>query len=49
MVVWQDAAPMVRHPLDEGTGPPRNWFLLLLLMLCAEFWIVVTTTVAENL
>jgi len=40
---------MVRRHLDEGTPQPRNWGLLLLLGLCAEFWIVVTTTVAQNL
>jgi hypothetical protein len=40
---------VVRH-FDEGTRQPRlNWGLFLMLGLCAEFWIVVTTTVAENL
>jgi hypothetical protein len=41
---------MVRH-VHEGDArqPPHNWGLLLLLGLCAEFWIIVTTAVAENL
>ena len=40
---------MARHP-GEGTWQPRlNWVLLLLLGLCIEFWIIVTTAVTENL
>ena len=44
----QDAAPMVRRPLDEATRQPKNWGLLLMVAICAEFWIVVTTTVAQK-
>jgi hypothetical protein len=39
---------MVRH-FEEDTRQPRNWGLLLVLVLCAEFWVIVTTAVAENL
>ena len=40
---------MARH-FDEGTLQPRlNWGLVVLLGLCVEFWIIVTTAVAENL
>ena len=49
MVVCQDAAPMVRHPLDEAAREPTNWGLLLMLAICAEFWVIVTTEVAQNL
>jgi hypothetical protein len=39
---------MLRH-LDEGSRQPRlNWGLLLMLGLCVEFWIIVTTEVAQN-
>ena len=37
------------HRVDVVRKPPRNWGLLVLLGLCVEFWIVVTTTVAQNL
>ena len=40
---------MVRRHLDEGTRQPMNWGLLLMFAICVEFWIVVTTTVAQNL
>jgi hypothetical protein len=36
------------HP-DIGGKPPLNWSLLLALGLCVEFWIIVTTAVAESL
>jgi hypothetical protein len=36
------------HP-DAGGQPRLNWSLLLALGLCVEFWIVVTTAVAQNL
>ena len=38
---------MVQH-LDEGSRQAgRNWGLFLLLALCVEFWIAVTTAVAH--
>jgi len=40
---------MVRWNLDEGTRQPRNWGLLLMLALCGEFWIAVTTAVADRM
>jgi hypothetical protein len=40
---------MARH-LDDGTRQPgHNWGLLLMLGLCVEFWIIVTTAVVQNL
>ncbi len=40
---------MARH-FDGGTRQPsRNWGLFLVLGLCLEFWIVVTTAVTQNL
>jgi hypothetical protein len=40
---------MARH-LDEGTRQPgHNWTLVLVAGLCIEFWVVVTTAVAQNL
>ena len=39
---------MARH--FDGRGESgRNWGLLLLLGLCVEFWMVVTSVVAQNL
>jgi hypothetical protein len=35
---------MRRDPVDS----PRNWFLPLGLVLCLEFWIVVTSAVAQT-
>ena len=40
---------MVRHPLDEAARQPPNWGLLLMLALCGEFWIAVTTAVADHI
>jgi hypothetical protein len=37
------------HRVDVAPKPARNWGLLVFLVLCVEFWIVVTTTVAQNL
>lgn len=37
------------HRVHAGRQPGRNWGLFLLLGLCVEFWIVVSTIVAENL
>jgi hypothetical protein len=39
---------MAPYP-DGGREPGLNWSLLLALGLCVEFWIIVTTAVAENL
>jgi len=33
---------------DEGAST-RNWALLLMVVLCVEFWMVVTTTVASHI
>jgi hypothetical protein len=33
---------------NAGEQPRHNWGLFVLLGLCLEFWIVVTTVVAEN-
>jgi hypothetical protein len=37
------------HRVDVVRKPSRNWGLLVLLGLCVEFWIVVTTTLAQNI
>jgi hypothetical protein len=38
------------HHLDEGTRQPsQSWALLLVFGLCVEFWIIVTTAVAQKL
>ena len=29
--------------------PPRNWALLLGVVLCVEFWLIVTSYLAQNL
>jgi hypothetical protein len=42
--ICQDRPPMRRDPVDS----PRNWFLPLGLVLCLEFWIVVTSAVAQT-
>jgi hypothetical protein len=34
-----------RH--DPRAHAPRNWGLLLLLVLCVEFWMIVASTVAH--
>ena len=39
----------MRHEDDKSRATPRNWVLLLSLVLCLEFWIVATTTVAKSL
>jgi hypothetical protein len=40
---------MARRSDERTWQPPLNWGLLVLLGLCMEFWIIVTTAVAENL
>jgi hypothetical protein len=39
---------MARH-VPDVRQPSHNWGLLLLLGLCVEFWIIVTTAVAQSL
>jgi len=40
----------MRHDSESTSRkPPRNWVLLLSLVLCVEFWIVATATVAQSL
>jgi hypothetical protein len=39
---------MARHVADVQQ-PSHNWGLLLVLGFCVEFWIIVTTAVAQNL
>ena len=36
-------------PLRESDARPYNWGLLLLLALCVEFWVILTTVVTEQL
>jgi len=40
---------MASHHPDGGGQLRLNWSLLLALGFCVEFWIVVTTAVAEKL
>jgi len=40
---------VVRHFEEDARQPSFNWGLLLVLGLCAEFWVIVTAAVAENL
>jgi hypothetical protein len=35
--------------LRESDPRPYNWGLILLLVLCVEFWVFVTTVVTEQL
>jgi hypothetical protein len=39
---------MARH-LDGGEQAGRNWVLMLAIVFSVEFWVFVTSTVAENL
>jgi hypothetical protein len=32
----------------RGEQPPRNWFLILMLVICVEFWVLVTSALAQN-
>ena len=45
--ICQDRLPMRRDP-DGSPRPARNWFLLLGFVLCLEFWVVVTSSVAHT-
>jgi hypothetical protein len=41
---------MVRHLHERGgRRPSYNWGFLLLLGMAVEFWIILTTIVAQNL
>ena len=40
---------MRRDSDDNSRATPRNWVLPLALVLCLEFWVIVTGTVAQNL
>jgi len=33
----------------EPAAPARNWALLLMVVLCVEFWMIVTTSVASHI
>ena len=37
------------HRFDDGEQQGRNWMLFVLLGLCVEFWIVVSTVVAQSI
>ena len=39
----------MRRHVGAARPPAHNWFLLLMLVLCVEFWIFVTSTVAQHL
>jgi hypothetical protein len=40
---------VARQLKDEQATSTRNWALLLMLVLCVEFWLIVTTTVASHI
>jgi hypothetical protein len=37
------------HPLGGERQQGHNWGLFLMLVLCTEFWIAVTTAVAHQI
>jgi pyridoxine/pyridoxamine 5'-phosphate oxidase len=39
------------HPVarTRAAKEPRNWGLLLVVVLCLEFWLVMTSYLAQNL
>jgi hypothetical protein len=39
---------MARH-LESSRSPAFNWGFLLLLVLCVEFWLAVTSIVVQHL
>jgi hypothetical protein len=41
-------APAMRY-LSGTRRPPRNWVLFLSLVFCVEFWMIVTSAVAQHL
>jgi hypothetical protein len=40
---------VARDLKDDEAASTRNWALLLMVVLCVEFWMVVTTTVASHI
>jgi hypothetical protein len=38
-----------RQLKDDQAASARNWALLLMVVLCVEFWMVVTTTVVSHI
>jgi len=40
---------VARHLKDDQAASTRNWALLLMVVLCVEFWMVVTTTVVSHI
>jgi hypothetical protein len=40
---------VARDLKDDRAASTRNWALLLMVVLCIEFWMVVTTTVASHI
>jgi hypothetical protein len=40
---------VARDLKDDRAASTRNWALLLMVVLCVEFWMVVTTTVASHI
>ena len=45
----KDRLPVARQLKDDQAASTRNWALLLMVVLCVEFWMVVTTTVASHI
>ena len=39
----------MRRRASRSAGETRNWFLLLALVLCLEFWILVASSLANSL
>jgi len=40
---------VARQLNDDPAASTRNWALLLVVVLCVEFWMLVTTTVASHI
>jgi hypothetical protein len=40
---------VARDLKDDEAASTRNWALLLMVVLCVEFWMIVTTTVASHI
>jgi hypothetical protein len=40
---------VARQLKDDQAASTRNWALLLMVVLCVEFWMVVTTTVVSHI
>ena len=39
----------MRRRANGSAGESRNWFLLLAIVLCLEFWIFVVSSVTQSL